>query len=162
MSSFDRRTLLTLPLVALAACGFTPVYGPGGSGGALHGKVMVAAPDTPDGYFLVRRLEDRLGRAQAPAYDLDLTLALISQGQVITESDEKTRYSIVGTLGYTLTSRATGTVAASGDLTHFTGYSATGSTVETLAAERDARQRLMVILADQLAATLYSTADTGE
>ena len=48
---------------------------------------------------------------------------------------------------------------ASGSETNFTGYSATGSTVETLAGERDAFERLMRILADQIAARLLATAD---
>ena len=34
--------------------------------------------------------------------------------------------------------------------------SATGSTVATLAAERDAQKRLMVMLADQLVTRLYA------
>ena len=42
----------------------------------------------------------------------------------------------------------------------FTGYSATGSSVATLAGERDARDRLMIILADQVVdALLIAAAD---
>ncbi len=162
MSSFNRRTLLMFPLAVLAACGFTPVYGPGGTGAALRGQVNVAAPESVNGYLLVRELEDRLGRPVNPTYDLGLVLVTETQGQAITASDETTRYSIIGSLGYALTSKTTGAVVASGDVQNFTGYSATGTTVETLAAERDAFERLMVILADQLVATLYSTVDPSE
>lgn len=162
MLSFDRRSLLMLPLAALAACGFSPVYGPDGTGSALRNKVNVAAPDTPDTYILVRELEDRLGRPTDAQYDLDLALVTELQGQAITETDETTRYSIIGTLEYVLTSKVTGTVNASGNVNNFVGYSATGTTVETLAAERDARYRLMVMLADQVTAALYSTADLAE
>ncbi len=158
MSSFDRRTLLTLPL-ALAACGFTPVYGPGGTGTALRGRVLVQEPDAPDDYILVRTLEDRLGRAAAPAYDLGYTLTTQTEGQAVTATGETTRYSLVGQADYTLTDRRSGTVVASGRVQNFTGYSATGSTVETLAGERDARERLMTILADQIVTRLYATAD---
>ncbi|TDK46217.1 LPS assembly lipoprotein LptE [Antarcticimicrobium luteum] len=161
MSSFDRRSLLILPL-ALAACGFTPVYGPGGNGSALRGLVLVQEPDSPDEYILVRRLEDSLGRAQAPAYDLSYTLATETEGQAVTATNETTRYSLVGRLDYVLTARDGGTVVASGQVSNFTGYSATGTTVETLAGERDARERLMAILADQLVTRLYATADLPE
>lgn len=159
MSSFDRRSFLILPL-ALAACGFTPVYGPGGAGTALRGRVRVQAPDSPDSYLLVRTLEDRLGRAAGtPAYELSYTLTTETEGQAVTASNETTRYSLVGRVDYTLTSVATGTIAASGQVENFTGYSATGSTVETLAGERDASERLMTILADQVVTRLYATPD---
>jgi LPS-assembly lipoprotein len=77
----------------------------------------------------------------------------------VTLTGETTRYSLVGQVDYTLTARDGGTVVASGQVGNFTGYSATGSTVETLAGERDARERLMTILADQLVTRLYATAD---
>lgn len=166
MSLLDRRALLTLlaPL-ALAACGFTPVHAPGGTGDALYGQITIQAPeDIPstsevDSYLLVQNLEQRLGRADVGAYQLDLTLRTRDEGQAITEDSQTTRYSIVGQASYTLTRLSDGKVVASGDEEAFTGYSATGSTVETLAGERDAHQRLMVILADQINTRILSTAD---
>ena len=158
MSSFDRRSLLILPL-ALAACGFTPVYGPGGTGAALRGQVQVQEPDSPDDYVLTRTLEDRLGRASAPAYALGYTVSTETEGQAVTSTGETTRYSLVGTVDYVLTALDGGAVVASGKVSNFTGYSATGSTVETLAGERDAAERLMTLLADQLVTRIYATAD---
>ena len=165
MSSLDRRTLLlALPLMA-AACGFTPVYGPGGIGNALYGQIAIQAPEDilsdneTDAYLLVRNLEDRLGRPQSTTYTLDLSISTRSEGQAITLDNEITRYSIVGTVGFTLTRVADGAIAASGTVAGFTGYSATGSTVETLAGENDAHERLMMMLADQLNARILATAD---
>ena len=66
MSLFNRRSLLALPL-ALAACGFTPVYGPQGAGSKLHSQVLVQEPSTQAGYLLVRHLETQLGRSGATA-----------------------------------------------------------------------------------------------
>ncbi|MFV0514631.1 MAG: LPS assembly lipoprotein LptE [Jhaorihella sp.] len=166
MSSCDRRTfalfLSVMAVGALTACGFAPVYGPGGTGTALRGKVTVQAPQTPDEYLLVRGLEDRLGRSGQPEYRLDFALTMRTQGQAVTPSNETTRYSIVGTADYTLTRSGTGATVASGQVRNFTGYSATGSTVETLAGERDARERLMTILADQIATQLFATADLSQ
>lgn len=158
MLLFERRTLLLLPL-ALAACGFTPVYAPGGTGSALQGKVEVAAPGSVDSYLLVQNLEERLGRADLPAYSLSLILITEAQGQAITASNETTRYSLVGKVDYVLRENAKQDIIASGSVDNFTGYSATGSTVETLASERDAHARLMVILADQITTQLYTTVD---
>lgn len=161
MSLFDRRTLVLLPL-ALAACGFQPTYGPGGTGSALHGKVRVDAPDGVLTYFLVRRLEEQLGRADLPVYRLSIILTTAIQGQAILASGDITFYSVVGNARYTLHHIDTEQVVAKGEVDNFTGYSATGSTTETLAAQRDARERLMVILADQIARELYVTADLPE
>lgn len=158
MLSFNRRILLFLPL-ALAACGFSPVYAPGGTASALRGRVEVAAPDTTDAYQLVQNLEERLGQPEVAAYALSFTLKSETQGQAITASNETTRYSLVGKVDYVLRNNESGDIVASGSVDNFTGYSATGSTVETLASERDARTRLMVILADQITTRLYATAD---
>jgi len=162
MLSFNRRTLLLLPLAAvlvLAACGFTPVYAPGGTASALRGRVEVAAPDSTDAYQLVQNLEERLGQPDLAIYALSYTLKTEALGQAITAANETTRYSLVGKVDYVLRSNESGDIVASGTVDNFTGYSATGSTVETFAAERDARVRLMVILADQITTRLYATAD---
>jgi len=166
-------SLLNQPLLCLAlaatvmasACGFTPVHAPGGTGGALYGEVVITFPPPPNStgdrnaYFLVRDLEQRLGRTSSGDYQLDLTLSTRTEGQAITADNSITRYSILGDADYSLTRQSDGQVVASGTETNFTGYSATGSTVETLAGERDAYERLMRILADQISVRLLSTAD---
>ena len=62
MSLFNRRSLLALPL-ALAACGFTPVYGRAAQAHKLRGQVLVQEPSTQAGYLLTRHLETQLGRS---------------------------------------------------------------------------------------------------
>ncbi len=155
---FDRRSILLCPL-ALAACGFTPVYAPGQSGSALQGSVRVQAPDDRDTYILVQELEQRLGQPAPASYDLSFVLFTEDEGQAVTVSGDITRYSVVGRVDYILREIATEAIVASGQVDNFTGYSATGSTVETLASERDAYARLMRILAEQITVQLYSTAD---
>ena len=160
MSSYSRRFVIALPL-ALAACRFRPVYGPGGAGRALDGKVSMEPVDTEDGYLIVRALEDRLGRAGTPSYHLSVTTEVEPQGQAVTASGAITRISLVGRATYVLTRAGSDVKLAEGDVRNFTGYSATGSTVEALAAETDARERLMVILADQIVTRLYATPGLG-
>jgi len=156
MSLFNRRALLFLP-AAVAACGFTPVYGPEGTATALRRRVLIDEPDDKDSFLLVRDLEQHLGRAQMPVYRLSYVLVTDTQGQAVTSSGDTTRFSIVGSVSYILRRIDSDAIVASGDVDNFTGYSATGSTVETLASERDAYARLMSILADQIATRLYST-----
>ncbi|WP_333685175.1 LPS assembly lipoprotein LptE [Pontibaca methylaminivorans] len=181
MSWFERRAVLLMPLaLALAACGFTPVYGPDGSGSALRGRVAIDAPATENGYRLVENLEDRLGRAISPEYELSLEVESHEEGQAIKRSGDITRYSVVGDVDYALRRLSDNALVASGSVTNFASYSATGlerevrddsgqilgqlnaTTVQTLAAERDAHERLMVMLADQIMARLLATADLGQ
>lgn len=171
--SLLKRPLLRLSLVTtlvasalvVSACGFTPVYAPGGNAIALYDQITIQAPEQvnssgeSNAYFLVRNLEERLGRNASGDYQLDLTLTTREEGQAITADNEITRYSIIGQAGYSLRRQSDGTVISSGTETNFTGYSATGSTVETLAGERDAYERLMLILADQITSRILTTAD---
>lgn len=152
---WSRRNALLAPF-ALAACGFQPVYGPGGSGTALQGRVLVAAPDDRDSFLLVRALEQRLGRAGTPAYDLGLKVATTQDGLAIDPAGNTRRFNLLGAAEYTLTDTAAGAVVTSGSVENFVGYSATGTTVATLAAEQDAQKRLMNILADQIVNRLYA------
>ena len=153
--SLDRRTLLALPL-ALAACGFAPVYGPGGAGSALRGRVLVQEPTTQAGYLLTRQLENRLGRAPDPRFALDMTLLTDEEGLAVNSAGDITRFNVLGEAGYALRDLGTGAVVTSGTVQNFTAYSATGSTVATLAAQGDAIERLMTILADQIVARLFT------
>jgi len=156
MSLPNRRFLLALPLLALAACGFQPVYGPGGSGTALQNSVQVAAPDDAFGYVLVREIETRLGRPADARYALALTTAISEEGLAIDAEGNTRRFNLIGTVEYALRNLVTGQIETSGNVDNFTGYSATGSTVATLAAERDAQVRLMTMLADQIVNRLYA------
>ena len=66
-------------------------------------------------------------------------------------------FNLVGIADYSLVNQTTGQVVTSGRVNNFAGSSASGTTVATLAAERDARQRLMVLLADQIFARLVTS-----
>ncbi len=153
----SRRLVLCAPL--LAACGFTPVYGPNGNASALQNRVLVQEPTTRAGYLLVQHLETQLGRPDAPAYHLSLELSQNSEGLAIDAEGNINRYNLIGEVAYILRDAATNAQIASGTVRGFTGYSATGSTVETLASEKDAQERLMVILSDQITMRLWSLTD---
>ena len=157
MSLYSRRSLLVLPL-ALAACGFTPVYGTGGAGAKLRGQVLVQEPSIQAGYLLTRHLEMRLGRSGAQArYALDLIIDSSEEGLAINAAGDTTRFNLIGNVSYALRDTTTGTVVTSGTVQNFTAYSAIGTTVATLAAERDAIERLMVIFSDRITTRLYAT-----
>ena len=152
-----RRAFLFSTL-ALAACGFTPAYAPGGPATKLLGTVHVADPTDKNAFDLVERLEERLGRPKDRRYDLAYTITTEAVGVGITTENAITRYNLKGVIDYTLSDTATGARLAGGRVQSFTAYSATGSTVAGLAAEEDAAFRLMRILADQITARLIASA----
>jgi LPS-assembly lipoprotein len=156
MSLLNRRLFLLAPL-ALGACGFQPVYGPDGAGSALQNRVLVDEPNERFGYLLTRELEERLGRANPASFGLTLDITTRQEGLAIDTAGITRRFNLLGTAGYALRDLSTGNVVASGEVDNFTGYSATGSTVATQAAEMDAQQRLMSILADQIVTRLHAT-----
>lgn len=163
MSSFNsthmsRRTLLLGGALALAGCGFTPVYGPQGQGRALQGLILPDEPDNRDGFVFVAQFEERLGRAQSPQYALRYTIQTREEGVGITPAAETTRFNIFGAVTFQVIEIGTDRAITKGFVENFTGYSATRLIVSTQTVERDARERLMAILADQVVTRLVTTA----
>ena len=145
-----RRFGVVLAAAALAGCGFTPVYGPDGTGAALLGQLSLDPPQDRNAYLLRRRIEERLGQATAGAWRLSTQIKTDDIGLGFTTDGDITRYNINGTTDYTLRRTGSSEIFQQGKIQHFTSYSATGTTVATLAAKRDAEVRLMTILADQI------------
>lgn len=156
MSLFNRYILFAVPLM-LAACGFTPVYAPGGTGTQFQNNITVQAPTTRDGFLLTQRLEERLGRAGNAQYTLNYSVRSSVASLAVDTEGTITRFNLIGSANYSLIETGTGRVVASSFVDNFTGYSAAGTTVATLAAERDAQKRLMVMLADQIVTRVLST-----
>ena len=147
--------MLLAPL-ALAACGFEPVYGPGGTGSKLQNRVLVDPPGSQDSYILVRELEERLGRSDNPAYGLSMVINTSEARLAIDREGDTGRFNRIATVDFSLRDLNTGQVVSSGRVDNFVGYSATGTTVETLAGEQDAQVRLMTAIADQIVTRLYT------
>lgn len=148
-----RRRRVCFALAAFAAgsaCGFQPAYGPQGSASALQNNLRVSAPDRRDGFLISQRLEERLGRNDNGRYVLTVAPEIIRQGLATSVEGTTNRFRLNGIASYALRDSGTGDVVLQGRVTNFTGYSATGSTAATLAAERDATSRLMVIMADEI------------
>jgi len=161
MSLSDRRNiLLGLALLPLAGCGFAPAYGTNGVASGLRGRIHAADPTNRNTFQFVKQLESRLGRPQAPVFDLGYSLQTSEDGLAITTDQQTTRFNVIGKLDFTLTDRRDGTVALRGSVNSFTGYSATGTTVSTRTAQQDAYDRLMVILADKIVTRLIGAAGT--
>ena len=83
----------------VSACGFTPIYGPGG-GGALQNAIALDDPDNKLEFEFVRAFEAQMGLPSAPRYALTYSLGTSTTGQAITGSNSITRFRIQGTATY--------------------------------------------------------------
>ncbi|MGH1576897.1 LPS assembly lipoprotein LptE [Planktotalea sp.] len=156
MSLSNRRHFLLAGGALMAgACGFTPVYAPNGAASKLEGRVHITAPKTKNKYLVTRRLETRLGRSDPAPMTLSFSVSEGATSLGTTATGSTTRKHRTGTLNYTLKNAETGSTIDKGKVTNFTGYSLTSNTAATLASERAASERLMVILADQLIDRLH-------
>lgn len=158
MSWYNRRLFL-ISAVALAGCGFTPAFAPGGAATRLQGRVLVDEPDSRPGYLLTRRFEERLGRANPALYGLSYSIGLTDSAIAVSSTNVITRYNKIGKVTWALRDLQTDKVLISGKAESFTSYSASGTTVASQAAERDAEARLMVILTDQIITRLIADAE---
>ena len=150
------RRLCLFGLLSLAGCGFSPVYGPGGTAEGLRGRIDVAAPADEEGFALVRRLEERLGAPEAADLSLVADIRITEESVGFLPDGEISRFNVVGDVSWQILGAEGGPVLASGSEREFTSYSATSTTVATIFAQRDARRRLMVILADRVVADLMT------
>lgn len=156
--SSRRRVLLGAGAALLPGCGFAPAYGPAGGAAALQGRVLVEAPDTRAGFLLTRALESRLGRGGDARYALGHAIDLRQDAIAISDDNVTLRSNLLGRVTYALRDLDTGAVLRSGRVESFTGFSASGTTVATEAAQRDAEARLMAILADRIVTRLVAAA----
>ncbi|MEL6888277.1 MAG: LPS assembly lipoprotein LptE [Pseudomonadota bacterium] len=119
--------------------------------------MLVDPPVDREGFLLVRQIEDRLGRTDDAAYRLSVKLTLVQENRAIDPDGDIRRFHLIGTATYVLREAATGDIVRADAVDDFVGYSATGTTVATLAARRDAQERLMTILADQIVLQLQAS-----
>ena len=148
----SRRGFLSAALV-LVGCGLTPVMEP--SLQQLYKQVLVQAPVNRAEYELVRNLEAQLGTAESARFSLRYELKVTENNIVVSTAQEISRYSLIGELEYSLLD-SNGAALSRQTAKSFTGYSATGTTVATQRAQRDAYDRLMVILAEQVSSALLA------
>lgn len=151
--SFDRipRRLVLISLVGLAGCGFVPVYG---QDEGLRARVDFETDETVAGYRLRERLEERLGRSDAPQYLLKTNVRSRQRSAAITSEGDTLRLNIIGTATWTFVATASGESIAEGEVEAFTSYSASASTIATQATRDDAEARLSVMLADLIVSRL--------
>jgi|GEM_PF-263904 len=148
MSLYSRRKFLTAAFF-LVGCGYAPVHGINPKTKKLYTSVFVQAPKDRVEFELVRNLEKQFRKNSSNRYLLNYTLTIKEEKGVVSASQTLERYSLFGSLKYSLNDKDGGVVLTN-TAKSFTAYSATGTPLATERAKRDAQDRLMVILAEQV------------
>ncbi|MFN3930393.1 MAG: LPS assembly lipoprotein LptE [Brevundimonas sp.] len=145
-----RPGLVALAGLALAGCGFTPLYGDAGVGSGLS-RIAVTTQDDRLGYRLREQLEDALGRdaAQVPLWRLETTAEQSRRPLGRRIDDTATRYELTVIGRWTLTPAAGGT-PLTGTETVTTTYAAADQPYAAIAAQQDGEERAAAELAREI------------
>lgn len=145
--------------LALAACGFSPMYGSAAGGRGVSSvegldKVEIAMIPDEEGVFLRNVLIDhfyRGGYPSAPAYRLEVLKINEQEADLdITRESESTRRRIRLTTAMTLRDIKTGQTVLTRGIVAVTSYNVLGSQFTTRVSERDAREAALSDLARQI------------
>lgn len=161
----SRRAILALPALALAGCGFRPMYGPrpGATTAGLE-TVRVGVIVERNGQLLRRHLEQRLGRAGVPArYDLRVGLNYGIEVQGFERDGTPSRVRITATANWFLyDTNAPPRLVATGAARAFDAYNVPENQFFASDAARNAaEQRLMEQLAEDIVQRLAVRFEAG-
>jgi LPS-assembly lipoprotein len=150
------RVVLLLAAASLSACGLHPLYGRNSVGASVAdtlATIEVGVIPDRSGQILRNVLITKLnpdGRPEAPAYLLRVQLTEIQTG-VSFESDQGiTRRNLSVTARYTLTTTDGRNPVFSDTVSETTSYNVLHDEFMTEAGERDARERALTALGDDI------------
>jgi LPS-assembly lipoprotein len=160
-----RKFLLMLGASPMAGCGFQPVYKQSGAARALHGNLYFNLIESREGFALLERLESRLGAGGSAArYAVNVELIFEETEMVLTAATAlitfTARNTVKGIAKLSITDRTTGAEVFTDKLRDSVGYSSNEETLASDSSKRDAYDRLVLALADQIVLRLSSTAES--
>jgi len=143
--SFVSRLLsaaAALALLALTACGFTPLYATPGVSPSLS-AIQVNAPKGRTGFLLGEQLNDALAtdRTAPPRYRLDLVIHEHRYNRGLTIDNVARRYENHVLVTYTLVDLVGGKVVKAGSAPVEVTYAASDQPYAGVAAQEDAQER---------------------
>jgi len=142
VSRFLSAAAATLALLALGACGFTPLYATPGVTPSMA-SIQVNAPKGRTGFLLAEQLNDALAvdRTAAPRYRLDLVIHEHRYNRGLTIDNVARRYENHVLITYDLVDLVGGKVVKSGSEPIEITYAASDQPYAGIAAQQDAQER---------------------
>lgn len=157
LSTLLRSGALCL-LFMLAACGFTPVYSKADSNfSAQLASIQIEPIPTRNGQVLHYKLTDLLNPSAnyvSPNYSLQIELNKDIHELGIQNDLRVTRYDVILTASYTLTSLQNGALLDRGTSRIKSSYNRTTSEFSTFVANEDANEKAAEELAQEIRAKL--------
>jgi LPS-assembly lipoprotein len=146
---------IALCALALAGCGFTPLYATPGLSSSLS-AVDVVAPQGRVAFLMRQDLDDALGRDKgaAPQWRLDLNLTQARDPRGLRLDDVAERYALTVTVDYTLTNVATGEKVHTGQVTSQVSYDAADAPYAGIAARQNTQEKVASDAARRIQADL--------
>ena len=162
---WHRAALLGLAL-ALAGCGFQPLYGArGGDGGGSGGRLAVQVAPIPEreGQVLRAALRRAFDDARAPDYRMQVTLRQRTQTLAIDKRGDVTRRGLTVYADWRMNAFDAPADAPpiAGTARVYEAYNVLASDYANLSAERAALERAAERLAGQIAVAATARADRG-
>ncbi|MBV9330571.1 MAG: hypothetical protein JOZ55_03360 [Alphaproteobacteria bacterium] len=156
-----RVSALVAVAIAIAGCGFHPLYGTAAIGSGLNRTFAsvyvepIADYNVADtGYELRNALIDLLDSNQNARYRLKVSLTETTEGLALLTNASITRYNDTLTVRYSLVDSSTGKVATSGIETGLAAYNVVSSPYATLIAQQDADKRVAQDMAERIRISL--------
>lgn len=155
MSKLVRSLACTAFALALAACGFHPLYGKFGNSSADATFRSVYIEPIPErvGYQLRSNLLDLFNAPSEPtgtSYRLKIELKAEEKGLAVQQNASVTRYTYHLTAHYQLIAARNGDVLKKGTVHSLTSYNVVQSPYATVVADKDAQDRSAQDVAERL------------
>jgi LPS-assembly lipoprotein len=152
--------LAGLALLALAGCGFEPLYAEKDNGGGPMremSRIKVLTISERTGQILRNNILERInirGQPTQPAYLLDVRLHTRTQGAAVRRDESYSRRNYYASARYYLLSPDGKTIYNRGEVRSFTSFNIFQSRYATNAAQDDAQERAMRDLAEKIRTSL--------
>lgn len=133
-------------LLALAGCGYTPLYGTTAQGSVVQDLASVDVSVIPDrsGQQIHNFLRDEInptGRPAMPRYDLDIELTESRDALAIRTDETATRYNLRQIARFQLRDLDTGRIVLTGNSNAVVSYNVLQNDFANVVSENDARER---------------------
>ncbi|GLQ04952.1 LPS assembly lipoprotein LptE [Sneathiella chinensis] len=155
MLSFKQICAISLALLA-GACGFQPLYGKQNDSSVVRDRLAatyVMPIEGRTGQIVRNELLDRVTPAGTPdgtKYRLMVKISERKQGLAIKEDDSTTRYNLTLSALYTLLDSTGKNTLYQGSAQSIASFNIVDSDFANLAAEKNARKRSALVLAEKI------------
>ena len=153
MLLFDKKKYIfsTLLSVFIAGCSFEPAWRAGNNKANMYWqKIDLKAPKTSNEFRLNRYLVSRVGDAEDAEFLLKYELFTKTKRTALSFDGKAYRIRIQGEVKFSLINKSENIVLVSSNVKDSLGYSDAILAVTDQASERDAYERLMVLLGDKI------------